>query len=139
MQSKKKLLVHTHHIASHFTNALWPAGLLLLFSYFVTGKTSYESASFYCFIISLVGAPFVFFSGFLDWKTRFQGRPTRIFNHKRLFGACFMVLSVSLVAWRAVDPAVAGPDGGFRAVYLGLAFVNTGFVTYLGHLGGRFI
>ncbi len=139
MPAKNKLYVHTHHIGSHFTNGLMPVGALLLTIYFLTGEGAFEKASFYCIVIAMLGAPPVFFSGLLDWLTRFQGRSTQIFNHKRIFGVLFMLVSIVLVAWRIIDPAVAAPDSGGRFVYLALAYANTGFVTYLGYLGGKFI
>ncbi len=137
--SIKKIFVHTHHIASHFTNALWPVGVVLLTSFYLTGKASYESASFYCFMISLMAVPFVFFSGIIDWKQRFKGRSTPIFNHKRIFGVLFMVVSLLIVIWRAFDPSVAYPENDMRTIYLLVTYLNMGFVAYLGHLGGKFI
>jgi len=138
MQSKK-LIVHTHHIGSHFTNALWPVGVILLLSYIVAGKQSYESASFYCFIFAALGAPVTFFSGIFDWKTRFSGRSTHIFDHKRIFGLSFVVLSILLVVWRFIDPSIPTPENGLRYLYVSLSVINGGFVAYLGHLGGKFI
>jgi hypothetical protein len=136
---KNKLVVHTHHIASHFTNGLWPVGALLLAVYLIIGDRSYETASFYCFFFSTLSAPFVLGSGWMDWKSRFQGRPTRIFNHKRIFGLLFVVTSVLLVVWRATDGAVAAPESQYRLIYISLAYVDAAFVVYLGYLGGKFI
>ena len=136
---KNKLVVHTHHIASHFTNALWPVGALFLTFFFIGGGASFEQAAFYCFIISTLAAPFGLASGFVDWRTRFQGRSTRIFNHKLIFGSLFVLTSVLLVAWRASDGAVAAPGGQYRLIYVAATYVNSAFVLYLGYLGGKFI
>ncbi|MBI5177966.1 MAG: hypothetical protein HZA04_01740 [Nitrospinae bacterium] len=137
--TKNPWFVHTHHISSHFTNALMPVGFFLLCAYFVTGTPSFEPASFYCFIFGMLGGPFAFFSGFADWRTRFQGRSTQIFNHKRIFGVLFMVTSFGIVAWRAMNGEVAAPESDYRYYYLALVAANSGFVTYLGYLGGKFI
>jgi len=134
-----KLIVHTHHISSHFTNALWPVGFLLLFSYFLTGKEAYESASFYMFIIGTLATPFTFGSGIIDWKTKYKGRSTRIFNHKRFFGMLFLLFSVVIVLWRFIDPSLATSANTHTSLYFALVFINCGFVSYLGHLGGKFI
>jgi len=134
-----KLFIHTHHIASHFTNGLWPVGAFLLTVYLLNGDGSFEQASFYCFIISTLAAPFVLGSGWTDWKTRFQGRPTKIFNHKRFFGSLFLASSLLLVVWRATDAAAAAPGGHFRLIYASIVYVDALFVIYLGYLGGKFI
>lgn len=136
---KKKLFVHTHHIGSHFTNGLMPVASLLLTVYFLFGGRGFETAAFYCVFVSMIAAPIVFFSGFLDWRTRFEGRSTLIFNHKRLFGVLFMLTSIVLVIWRIANPEVALPASGLRHVYLAMVYIDTGFVTYLGYLGGKFI
>jgi len=136
---KNKLFVHTHHIASHFTNGLFPVGAILLTLYFVYDVKSFEDASFYCFIVSVIGAPFVLASGLADWLSRFQGRSTHIFNHKRFFGALFVIVSSLIVIWRATNGAVATPDSGYRHAYLIMVYADMGFVVYLGHLGGKFI
>ncbi|MBI3581210.1 MAG: hypothetical protein HY098_03910 [Nitrospinae bacterium] len=136
---KNKLVVHTHHIASHFTNGLWPVVAFLLTVYYFNGDASFERASFYCFIFSTLSAPFVLGSGWTDWKTRFQGRPTMIFNHKRFFGSLFLASSLLLVVWRATDAAAAAPAGPSGLVYAAIVYVDTIFVIYLGYLGGKFI
>lgn len=136
---QKKLLIHIHHIGSHFTNGLMPVAALLLALHFVSGERNFEAAAFYCVILSMVAAPVVFFSGYLDWRTRFERRSTYIFNHKRLFGVFFMLLSVMLVIWRIMRPEVAMPASGLRYVYMALLYIDTGFAMYLGYLGGKFI
>ena len=136
---KNKLVVHTHHIGSHFTNGLMPVAALLITLYFITGDRNFESASFYCIVLAMMAIPPVFFSGLIDWLTRFQGRSTRIFNHKRVFGVLFMLVSILLVVWHITRPEVAAPASGTRYVYLAMIYVDTGFATYLGYLGGKFI
>jgi uncharacterized membrane protein len=134
-----KPAVRVHHISSHFTNGLWPAGVVLFFSYLLTGKSAYESAAYYCFILSTLGSPFVLFSGVIDWKLRFKGRTTRIFTHKRVFGFIFMLLSILMVAWRFFDPSAPTAESGYRIIYTVLLLLNCGFVIYLGYLGGKFL
>ncbi len=136
---KSKFFIHTHHITSHFTNGLLPVGALLLTLYYFTGNANFEISAFYCFVFVLLFAPLVFFSGFTDWKKRFKGKTTRIFRHKIIFGTLLMLTSILIVAWRMVDPSVANPETGLRYIYIALAYMNLAFVSYLGHLGGKFV
>lgn len=136
---KNKLVVHIHHIGSHFTNGLMPVAALLLTLHFIFGEGSFEAGAFYCVILAMVAAPVVFISGFLDWRTRFEGRSTYIFNHKRLFGVLFMLLSIVLVGWHIMRPEVAMAGSGVRYMYLAMVYIDTVFAMYLGYLGGKFI
>lgn len=136
---KNKLYIHSHHIASHFTNGLLPVGTLLLTLYYFTGNANFEISAFYCFVFVLISAPPVFFSGFTDWKKRFMGKPTRIFRHKRIFGTLLMITSVVIVVWRTADPSVAYPETDLRYIYIALVYTNLALVSYLGLLGGKFI
>ncbi|GMT41793.1 MAG: hypothetical protein IEMM0002_0204 [bacterium] len=137
--TKGKFFIHAHHISSHFTNGLTPVGALLLTLYYINGNADFEVSSFYCFFFTLLSAPFVFFSGFIDWKKRFKGRSTMIFNHKRVFGILLMVILLLIVVWRVEVPNVAYPESYFRYLYLAAVYTTLGFATYLGHLGGKFV
>jgi uncharacterized membrane protein len=136
---KGKFYIHSHHITSHFTNGLIPVGALLLTLYFLTGKPDFEISSFYCFSISLLASPLVFLSGYKDWKGRFKGRSTRIFNHKRIYGVLLMLTLLLIVVWRIADPSVAAPQQTGRYLYLLVVYISLGFTTYLGYLGSKFI
>lgn len=136
---KSKFYIHTHHIGSHFTNGLTPVGALLLTLYYFTGNADFEVSAFYCFVFALLSTPLVFFSGFIDWKKRFKGKSTRIFRHKKIFGAIFMLASAVIVVWRTADPSVANPESGLGYLYITLVYMNLAFASYLGHLGGKFV
>ncbi len=136
---KSKFYIHTHHITSHFTNGLLPVGALLLTLYYFNGNANFEISAFYCFVFVLLSAPFVFFSGFTDWKKRFKGKPTRIFRHKIIFGTLLMLISILIVVWRTMDPSIASHETSLRYLYISLVYINLAFVSYLGHLGGKFV
>jgi hypothetical protein len=91
------------------------------------------------FIVGTLAIPFTLGSGIFDWKTKYKGRSTRIFNHKRFFGTLFLILSIVLVGWRFIDPSLPTPANPLNGLYFALIFINSGFVTYLGYLGGKFI
>lgn len=135
----KKAPIHIHHIGSHFTSAMFPAASLLLTIYLFTGARSMESGAFYCMIFGALAAPFVYGSGAYDWRKRFQGRHTPIFDHKLAFGAIFVVLSLTLVAIRALWPEIAMGEGYHKYMYVAFVYVATAIAGYLGHLGSKFI
>lgn len=139
MMKLNKAPIHAHHIGSHFTSAMFPAASLLLTIFAITGDSSLESAAFYCQIFGLAAIPLTYVSGAYDWKTRFSGRRTRIFDHKLVFGIIFMVIATGLVIVRIAWPMIMFEPGTAKWVYLFFLYAATGTAVYLGHLGSKFI
>lgn len=135
----KKAPIHIHHIASHFTSALFPVSTALLTMFVITGEPSFEAASFYCIAFGLPAIPAAFFSGAYDWRTRFSARHTRIFNHKLFFGALFIVVGLGLIVARIMWPQIMFDGGAYKWIYFGALCSATGMAAYLGHLGSKFI
>lgn len=135
----KKLPVHLHHIGSHFTNALVPVAALLLTVALTGGDPRFEFAAFACMVIGTLAVPVTYLSGAYDWRTRFQGRTTRIFTHKLIFGALFMTFCLAALAIRFTNPDLLETGGMAAAAYAGLVYAATGCAVYLGHLGSKFI
>ena len=135
----KKLVVHTHHIATHFTNALFPVSAVLITLYLITNEPSFETACYYSMIFGLMSIPVAYGSGFYDWRTRFQGRRTFIFDHKVVFGIIFLILASVVVIWRSYDGGIMYSAGFNKWLYVTLVYSLTGIATWLGYLGGKFI
>jgi hypothetical protein len=135
----KKATVHAHHIGSHFTSALFPVSSFLLTLFVITGDSSRENAAFYCLIFGLLAMPLTYISGAYDWKTRFSGRRTRIFDHKLAFGVVFIVIAMGLVAVRIAWPLIMFEPGVAKWLYLVFLYTATATAVYLGYLGSKFI
>lgn len=137
--TRKKILVHTHHISTHFTNGLFPAAALMITLFLYTGDPLFESTAFHCIAIGFLGIPFAYLSGVMDWKKRFQGRRTRTFDHKIAFGLLFLILGAVtfFIRWSYGEEINAA--GAVKLVYVALIYILTGLATYLGHLGSKFI
>lgn len=137
--TNKKILVHLHHISTHFTNGLFPTAAVMITLHLLTGDILFETTAFHCIIVGLLGIPLAYGSGVVDWKKRFQGRRTRTFDHKIAFGLLFLILGAATVFLRLTfeEPIHAGEN--IKWVYIGLIYLSTALVTYLGHLGSKFI
>lgn len=135
----KKLIVHIHHIATHFTNALFPVASVFITLFLITDNPSFETACFYSMVFGLMAIPPTYTSGFYDWKTRFQGRRTFIFNHKIVFGILFFILACIMVIWRFSDAEIMYSPGLNKWLYVSLVYSLTGIAGWLGYLGGKFI
>lgn len=139
MMGIQKQAQRTHHIASHFTNGLFPAASACITLFLLTGDTLFENASLCCCAIGAVGAPIVYGSGLLDWRVRFRRRSARVFARKRLVGALLVLAAVLLVASRLSLGGEITTAGAVKYIYAGAIYLVTGMATYLGHLGGKFI
>jgi uncharacterized membrane protein len=135
----KKLIVHIHHIATHFTNALFPVSAALITLFLITNNPSFETACFYSIVFGLMSIPAAYGSGFYDWRTRFQGRRTFIFDNKVVFGILFFILACFVVLWRFSDAGIMYSPGLNKWLYVSLVYSLTGIATWLGYLGGKFI
>jgi uncharacterized membrane protein len=135
----KKAPIHVHHMGSHFTSALFPVSSVLLTLFVITGNSNMESAAFYCMVFGLLAIPVTYVSGAYDWKTRFSGRRTRIFDHKLVFGVIFMTIAMGLLVVRIVWPAIMFEAGVAKWLYLFFLYAATGTAAYLGRLGSKFI
>jgi len=135
----KKLIIHIHHIATHFTNALFPASAALITLYLITNNPSFETACFYSMVFGLAAIPAAYGSGFYDWRTRFQGRRTFIFNNKVVFGIIFLILACIVVIWRFTNAEIMYTPGFNKWLYVSLVYSLTAIATWLGYLGGKFI
>ncbi|MBI4665377.1 MAG: hypothetical protein HY751_03080 [Nitrospinae bacterium] len=112
---------------------------VLLTAFVLTGDRSFETAAFYCVVFGLLGIPPTYLSGVYDWKTRFKGRRTRIFDHKIGFGLFFLTISLAMVVARLIWPEIMLEETAGKWVYLVSLYAATAAATYLGHLGSKFL
>jgi len=137
--TRKKIAIHLHHMSSHITNGLFPAAAVMMTLYLFTGNSRYEATSFHCIFLGLFGMPIVYGSGLIDWRKRFKGRRTRIFDHKIFFGFLFCVFAVLAVSLRFSLGESIRANATFFPIYIALIYLLTILVAYLGHLGSKFI
>jgi len=137
--TRKKILVHLHHISTHFTNGLFPTAAAMITLHLLTGNALFETTAFHCVVGGLLGIPLAYGSGVMDWKKRFEGRRTRIFDHKIAFGLLFLILGAAIVFLRVTFEESIHAGENVKWAYVALIYLSTAVVTYLGHLGSKFI
>lgn len=130
---------HLHPIAVHTPNGIVPAAALFLFLAVALKMSSFEVPAFYNMVFVLFAMPVVLFSGFIEWQKHYKGARTSVFFIKISCGAVVLVSLVILVAWRIINPDVAGPESSARWLYLLLHLIALGAVGLAGHLGGKLV
>ena len=131
--------LHLHPIAAHFPNGILPLAVIFLALAVFGGKEMFEPVSFYNLVAVLITLPLVLLTGFNEWKNRYNSAKTFVFFMK-IFCSVVVTLSlIILVAWRLIEPGVAGPDSPFRMIYFGVAAVMLGATGLAGHMGGKLV
>ncbi len=137
--SRLILKMHVHPISVHMPNGILPVAVIFLAVTIFLGIISFETAAFYNMVFVLVTMPLVILTGFIEWKNRYQGAKTFVFFTKIACSAIVTLSLIVLVAWRFLDPGVAGPESPFRMIYFGIAVVMLGATGIAGHLGGKLV
>jgi rubredoxin/uncharacterized membrane protein len=130
---------HMHPISVHMPNGILPVAVIFLAISIFLGLQSFEAAAFYNMVFVLLTMPVVLLTGYLEWKNRYQGAKTFVFFTKIICSAIVTVSLIVLVAWRFVEPGVAGVDSPFRLIYFGIAAVMLAATGIAGHLGGKLV
>ena len=100
---------------------------------------SLEQASFYNLIAVVLAMPLVLFFGYVDWKTRFNGKMTSLFMTKIICGGIVTLLGLILLTWRMINPDVAGPASVHRLTYLLGYMLMLAAAVFAGYLGGKLV
>ncbi len=130
---------HAHPITVHIPNGVLPVAVLFLVLSMLFQATGLEAASFYNMIIVVLVMPKVLFTGYNDWKLRLGGNLSNLILTKMICGATVLLMGLSLVVWRWMDPMVALASSPSRMTYLILHLIILGAAALAGYLGGKLI
>ncbi len=131
--------LHLHPISVHIPNGVLPVAVLFLLMSSFFQLPSLGQAAFYNLIIVVVAIPFVFFSGYVDWKNRFGGQLTGLFVAKMTCGILVFFLVLALVIWRMIYPEAAETESGWRMIFILLHLFILAAAGLAGYLGGRLV
>ena len=121
--SHKKLVwrlkkLHLHPISVHFSIAYSIAIPILSILYLLTGKISFETASYYMLLFGFLSAPVAALSGFFSWKVTYKGRLTRIFTRKLTLAVVLLVVITVCFFWRTLNPNILTARTELSYIYL---------------------
>ena len=131
--------LHFHPILAHIPNGVLPVAVCFLLLTLIFDPPGLGLASFYNLIVVILAMPFVLFSGYIDWKNRFNGALTRIFITKMICGALVFLTGILLIIWRMIEPAVASASSEHRFSYIVVHLILLGASGLAGFLGGKLV
>jgi uncharacterized membrane protein/rubredoxin len=126
-----------HPVAAHFPNGLIPTAVLFMLMALLSGNVYTEHAVLYLLGVVLAVIPVSMASGVYDWRTRFHGEGALIFYKKIGLATTLLLLVLSAVRLRYVDPGLLAGGGARKWVYVGLLLAMLPVVTLLGHYGAK--
>lgn len=126
-----------HPAAAHFPNGLLPTAVLFLVLTLFTGSPYFEHAVFFLLGVALAVVPVSMASGIYDWRTKFRGIKAKIFYKKIGLAATLLLLGMTALGIRFLQPEVMGRGGGLKWVYSGILLAMLAVTALLGHYGGK--
>lgn len=132
---KKSFLLHP--VAAHFSNGLVPVAFLALMLALLTGNPCFEQTVISLLVIVLLAVPVSFYSGIKEWKKKYKGAKTPVFEKKIRLSILLMVLCVTTVAIRVAVPDVMQQGGILSWMYGAGLIAMFPVVVLLGHHGGK--
>ena len=103
------------------------------------GAPSFASAAFFSLVFVLVSMPLVLYTGYSMWQRRYRGALTSIFKIKIGASICTVLLLLTLIIWRVVQPEILAESSTQRWIYLGLSVLLVVAVGLAGHFGGKLV
>lgn len=127
---------HIHPVSVHIPNGVLPVSVIFIFLAAIFNFTGLSQAAFYNLVFVVLAMPLVLFSGYIEWRTKYEGKLTTLFKTKMVCGAVVTFTAIILVVWLFVDPQVAA---SFKLSFLFINIVMLAAATIAGFLGGKLV
>lgn len=130
---------HAHPVSTHIPNGVLPVSFLFILMAAMFNVAGLAQAAFYNLIFVLLSMPLVLFSGYNEWKRKYNGAMTSSFRIKMICGATVTTLALLAVVWQMLNPEVALHGSPHRGVFVLLNMVMLGAAGIAGFLGGKLV
>ena len=128
-----------HAVAVHFSNGLIPVAALFVALALLFSSPSLEQAGFYVLAVAVIASPISLITGYLGWKSHYNGLKVPVFRIKLRLAVLLCVVGLGALAVRWADPGGLLNGSVMGWVYMGLIGVMLGLVVVLGHYGGKIV
>ncbi len=128
-----------HPIAVHTPNGIIPMAVFFVLLLVLFGSPSLGQAALYSYAFVLASMPFVLFTGYTMWKTRYQGAATKLFRIKITASVIATILLATLVLWGFGQPSVLQSGSSGRGAFLFFSLIMLAAMGIAGHLGGKLV
>ncbi|MCK5783740.1 MAG: hypothetical protein KAH06_04795 [Desulfobacterales bacterium] len=130
---------HLHPITVHFPNGVIPVAVTLVFLAVIFQFAGFSNASFYNMIFVVLTIPVILFTGYNEWKQKYQGAMTNIFMIKIISAAVVTATALIIVLWHIISPEILETSSAMRTFFLLLHLIMLAATGIAGHLGGKLV
>lgn len=141
-ETVKNLIIrfHLHPITVHFPNGVVPVSVLFLSLAVVFGfldASLLSRAAYLNLIVVFLSMPVVIFTGWCEWRLKYNGALTSFFIIKIACAAAATILVLIILAWLIISPEIV--TSGPKWLFLLINFILLGVVGVAGHIGGKLV
>ncbi len=122
---------HPHPMVVHFPIALLMTSSLFVLLYIIFGDPSFETTSFYLYILGAISSPFAMATGLLTWWINYRLKLNYFVKRKVQLSILLLIFEIVLISWRISQPVP------FHPIYFILMILLTPIVALLGYYGGQ--
>ena len=130
---------HLHPVTVHFPNGVIPVAVAFIFLAVIFQFSGLSKASFYNMIFVLLTLPVILFTGYNEWKQKYQGAMTNIFTIKIISAAVVTATAVIIVLLHIISPETLETSSAMRTFFLMLHLIMLAATGIAGHLGGKLV
>jgi uncharacterized membrane protein len=131
--------LHIHPISVHIPNGLLPITVFFTFLSFIFLSETLNITAHYNMMVVLLAMPVVLFSGYKDWKSRYQGILSRPFITKMISGGIVTLTALVIVIWRIINPEIALKPFPSRWIFFLIHLIMLAAATTAGYYGGKIV
>lgn len=128
---------HVHPISVHIPNGVIPVAVLFFFMDVLSGAGTVFRAGALNLIVVFLAMPAVLFTGWAEWRKKYNMARTPYFMIKVACGIVVAVLSLVLAAWAMFNPDVL--VSGKKWLFLLLNLILLGAAGIAGFIGGKLV
>ena len=126
---------HPHPVIVHFPIALLAACSLFVFLHLLFQNPSFETTSFYLFILGMISSPFAIATGLLTWWINYRLKLIYFVKRKIQLSILLLIFEIVLISWRMLSPGISLRKT--YPIYLVMILLLTPIVFLLGYYGGQ--
>jgi len=130
---------HAHPVSTHIPNGVLPVTVVFILMAAMFNISGLAQAAFYNLIFVLLAMPFVLFSGYNEWRQKYNATMTGLFRIKMICGAVVTTLALLILIWQMLNPGVVLHGSSHRGLFVLLNIIMLGAAGIAGFLGGKLV
>ena len=130
---------HVNPVSVHIPNGVLPVSVIFIILAVFLKSNALQTAALYNMIFVVLTIPFVLFSGYIEWRNRYNGALTHLFIAKIIAAAVVAITSVIAVVWWIMVPDVLQAAYSARWIFIALILIMLISATVAGFIGGKLV